>query len=81
MTPRGWLLLSWIVVGAAVLVAHVVVVVQVFRAEKLAWKHRWWALVPALAPFLAWVDGRRVSPIVWGALVLTYLLLRAMEGI
>lgn len=81
MTPRAWLLLSWIVVGAAVLIAHAVVVVQVFRARKLAWKHRWWALVPVAAPVLAWIDGRRVSPIFWGALVLTYLVLRAVEGI
>ena len=81
MTPRAWLLLSWIVVGAAMLVVHAVVLFQVFRAEKLPKKHRWWALLPVVAPVLAWIDGRRAAPIVWVGVLLTYLVLRALEGI
>ena len=81
MTPHGWLLVSWVLSGAAVLVAHLVVVVSVFNAKSLPWKHRWWALVPVAAPVLAWLDGRRASPVIWALLVLTYLVLRALEGI
>jgi hypothetical protein len=80
VTPRTWLLLSWIVVGAAVLVAHAVVFWQVVRARELEAKWRWLALFPPATPVLAWLDGRRVAPVVWAVFVVTYLALRLMEG-
>ena len=81
MTPRAWLLSSWVVVGAAVLIAHAVVVFQVVRARDLPVKHRFWAVIPLLAPVLAWRDGRRSSVFVWVVLVVVYVVLRGLEGI
>ncbi len=76
MSPKAWLLLSLIFVGAATLTAHAVVIWQILRARELSWRSRLWAIVPVFAPIVAWVDGRRVSPIVWMALVVTYVVLR-----
>ncbi|MGE0788248.1 MAG: hypothetical protein AB7S26_21425 [Sandaracinaceae bacterium] len=80
MSPRTWLLVSWIVVGAACLVAHVALLVSVFRSEKLTLPVRLLALVPALAPFVAWAADRRAVTVVWAVLVVAYLVLRALEG-
>lgn len=80
MTGRTWLLLSWIVVGAAVLVVHAVLLWQVFRSEKLSWSWRLGALVPVVAPVAAWVEGKRASVIVWGLTVVLYVALRSLEG-
>lgn len=61
------------------LVAHVVVFWQVVRARTLAPKWRWGALFPPATPWLAWLDGRRVAPIVWIVLVVLYAVLRLLE--
>ena len=81
MTARTWLLLSWIVVGAALLVAHLVILVQVVRAEpeRLPRPWRLLAVVPVAAPVLAWLGGARRSVYVWGALAALYLTLRLVE--
>jgi len=76
VTGGTWLLLSWILVGAAVLVVHAVVLWQVIWAERTEARWRWLALLPPAAPVIAWLGGRRVSPILWGAFALTYLVLR-----
>jgi len=75
-----WLLLSWIVVGAAALVAHVVLVWQVLGAGEQLGARRWWALLPPATPFLAFRAGRRWSIGVWGTLLVTYVVLRLLEG-
>lgn len=80
MSPRVWLLLVWVLVGAAVLVVHAVVLWQVIRARQVEPRWRWLALIPPLAPVLAWVDGRRVAPIAWIVLVVVYVTLRLFEG-
>lgn len=80
MTPRTWLLLSWIVVGAAVLIVHTVVLWQVLRAREVAPRWRWLALLPPAAPVVAWVEGRRVAPVLWGVFVAVYVVLRVLEG-
>lgn len=79
MSARGLLLLSWIAIGAAVLVVHAVVLWQVIRARELAWKWRALAIIPIAAPILAWRDKRRVAPIAWGVLVALYVVLRLLE--
>jgi len=81
VTWHAWLLLSWIVAGAAMLLVHAVVLYQVFWARDLPRRHRPWALIPVAAPVLAWIDGRRVAPLIWVAVLITYLALRALEGI
>lgn len=81
VTPRTWLLLSWILVGAAVLVAHVVLVWQILRRMgDPPGRQRWWALIPVVAPFFAYHDKRWVTLGVWGSLVLAYVVLRFLEG-
>jgi len=62
------------------IVAHVVLVWRVLRSESLPGKQRWWALVPAVAPYLAYKDGQRVGLVVWAVLVLSYVVLRFLEG-
>lgn len=77
MSGRAWLLIAWILVGAAVLIVHAVVLAQVWihaRAIDRRWKLA--ALVPPLAPIAAWRDGRRAAPILWLVLVLSYAGLR-----
>ncbi|MCB9596381.1 MAG: hypothetical protein H6719_26905 [Sandaracinaceae bacterium] len=80
MTPRTWLLISWIVVGATVLVAHAAMVWQVIRSKDPPGRQRWWALVPAVAPYLAFKDRRWITLGIWTTSVVAYLVLRALEG-
>ena len=75
MTPKAWLLLSWIVVGTALLVVHVVVLFQALRGDQ---KARWFALIPPAAPVFAWLHGARIVPIVWGLLLALYVGLRSL---
>jgi hypothetical protein len=77
VTAQAWLLLSWTLVGAAWSVTHVVVVWQSLRAEGLGWTWRLLALLPPAAPGVAWAGGHRAGPILWLALVVVYVLLRA----
>ena len=79
MTANAWLLVSWTVLGAAWLVTHVLVVFQALRADALAWRWRLLALVPPAAPGVAWAGGRRAAPVLWGALLVLYVLLRVAE--
>jgi hypothetical protein len=79
ITPEAWLLLAWVLVGAAFLVVHVVVVWLSLRAKALRPATRLLALVPPAAPGVAWVAGRRVAPILWGVLLATYVALRLAE--
>jgi hypothetical protein len=76
LTAEGWLLVSLTLVGAAFLVAHVVVVWLSLGATDMKWRWRVLALLPPVAPALAWIAGRRVAPIAWGALLGSYVVLR-----
>jgi hypothetical protein len=79
VTARAWLLLAWIVVGAAALTVHAVVFWLAIRARNVEWRWRAWAILPPIAPVIAWIDGRRVAPIVWLVLVATYAALRFLS--
>ena len=80
MSGHAWLLIAWIVVGAAVLIVHAVVLAEVWvHARKLDWRWKLGALVPVVAPIAAWIDGRRVAPLVWLVLVVIYFGLRLLE--
>jgi len=77
MSGRAWLLIAWILVGAAVLIVHAVVLADVWlKARKIGRRWKLAALIPFAAPIAAWADGRRISPLLWLALVATYLGLR-----
>lgn len=72
--PLGWLLLQ-VLLGAAALLAYVVTLWQAARSDAPA-KVRWLALLPPLAPVVAWRSGRRVAPIVVAVLIFAYVLAR-----
>ena len=78
VTGEAWLLLAWVLAGAAVLVAHAVVLVQAIGARELGW-WRLAAVLPPVAPITAWKAGRRAAPVAWLLLVLTYVVLRLLE--
>jgi hypothetical protein len=80
VTPRTWLLLSWVVVGAAALTVHTAVLWQVVRSRELAPRWRWVALFPPATPVVAWMAGRRVGPVAWAVVVGAYVALRLLEG-
>ncbi|MBX3275495.1 MAG: hypothetical protein KF729_34870 [Sandaracinaceae bacterium] len=80
LTPRTWLLLAWIVVGASVLVAHVNVVWQVLSTKRPKdGGRRWLALVPPMALFYAAQDRRWGSLVVWVGALALYVVLRLAE--
>lgn len=79
MTPKLWLLIAWVLVGAVVLVVHAVVTWQGLSARSLSWRWRLAALAPPLAPFVAWFAGRRVAPILWAVSIAVYVTLRLLE--
>lgn len=70
-------LVSAIVLGAAVLVAHAALLVAVLRAERATMLERVLALLPPALPIVGWKIGLRAGPIVWTVLVAGYLILRA----
>lgn len=80
MTATAWMLLAWVVVFAALLVVHAVVLWQGMRAGELEMKWRWFALLPPAAPVVAWLNGARVAPVMWGVFLSTYVVLRAVGG-
>jgi hypothetical protein len=72
----GLLLLGLTLLGAAVLVAHLALLVATFRAEKISTLERWLALVPPLLPVIAFRAGLKASATVWLFLVAGYVVLR-----
>jgi hypothetical protein len=78
MNPRLALLLAWILVGAAVVTVHLHLLWQLIRARRLPFAYRLLAFVPVLPPILAWLDGRRITPILWFLLVGAYAVLRTL---
>ncbi len=66
--------------GAVVLTVHAVLVWQVVRSKDPPGRQRWWALLPPVAPYLAWKDRRWITLAVWAGALVTYVVLRALEG-
>jgi len=79
VTGEGWLLLGWVLAGAAWLIVHVAVVWLALSERELSKRLRLLALLPPAAPVVAWAAGRRVAPVLWGVLLLTYAGLRLLE--
>ena len=80
LTPRTWLLLAWIVVGAAVLVAHVNVVWQVLSTTRAKDGGPGWpAPGPPLALVFAAQDRRWGSLFVWVGALALYVVLRLAQ--
>ena len=76
---RGATWLGWLtVLGAGLLIAHVVLLIRTARAkERLnAWQ-RALAWLPPLTPAMGWLAGSRVWSALWVAQALAYAILRA----
>ncbi len=76
MLSTGIHLLSLTVLGAACLVAHLALLVSVWRAENVPSLERWLALVPPVLPIVAFRAGRKAGVVVWVAFVAGYVALR-----
>lgn len=72
------LLIAWIVTFAAWLFVHVIATVRVLRSPSLERRVKWLGMVPVATPFVAWRGGARVSAVLWIALAVLYVVLRAM---
>lgn len=81
MTSAVWLLISWIVVGAAFLVVHLVLVWLCVRSPNLSMVTKAVSLIPPATPVVAWISGLRTQPILWLVLLVVYIGLRlSFEG-
>ena len=69
------LLLAIVLVGAAVLVAHLAILLRALRSS-LPGKWKLLALIPVVTPVASWRGGARVGPILWGVLLVAYVVLR-----
>lgn len=79
MPSATWLLLFWTLTGAAWLFVHVMAIVRVLGSKELEARWKWAALVPPITAWAAWKAGRRVIAVVWAALAVLYVVLRAMD--
>jgi len=81
VTPEVWLLVGWILVGAAFLVVHLVTLWLCIRASNLTPAAKVIALIPPATPVVAWRSGLRFQPILWAVLGALYVGLRfSFEG-
>ncbi|MFW6049600.1 MAG: hypothetical protein ACODAU_00420 [Myxococcota bacterium] len=78
MTATAWMLLTWVVVGSVFLVLHVLATWHALRPGELQLRWRWVALLPPATPVVAWLNGARVSPILWAVVLAGYLVLRVV---
>jgi hypothetical protein len=76
MTPAAWMLLAWVLSGAAFLVLHLVALWRALRARELAVPWRLLALVPPATPVVAWMGRERTVAVLWGLALAIYVVLR-----
>jgi hypothetical protein len=76
VTSAVWILVAWILVGAAFMVLHMVALWQALRAHEVAVPWRLAALLPPATPVVAWMGGARVAPVLWGVVLVAYVVLR-----
>lgn len=76
VVTTGLILLSLTLLGAAWLLAHLALLVGVWRAEKPTTTERWLALLPPLLPLIALRAGLKVGTVVWAVLLVGYVALR-----
>lgn len=79
VTPEAWLLASWVLVGAALLVTHVWALLSALRSKRLSVGLRLIALIPPATPVMAFIGGRRRAAVLWVVLLVTYIVLRLMR--
>ena len=74
------LLALCVVVLAAWLTTHLVLVVACVRTGSLSTRDRWLSLVPFLNLWVAWRAGRHRTAIGWACLFVLYVVLRLALG-
>jgi hypothetical protein len=80
VTEAVWLLIGWILVGAALLVIHLVCLWLCVRAPNLSLAMKALAFVPPATPVVAWASGLRTQPILWVVTLAVYIALRLSFG-
>jgi hypothetical protein len=70
-------LLALVVIGAGLLVVHVLLMLRVARAALPA-RVRWLGLLPPATPIVGWVAGARGLVVAWGLQCLVYGALLAL---
>jgi hypothetical protein len=67
-----------VVIGAGLLVVHVLLMLRVARARRLPPRVRWLGLLPPLTPIVGWVAGAKGLVIAWGLHGVVYGVLLAL---
>lgn len=80
VTSAIWVLIAWVLVGAAFIVVHMVALWQAIRAQQVAVRWRALALLPPATPVVAWMSGARTVPVLWGVILVAYVVLRVAGG-
>ncbi|AKF05457.1 hypothetical protein [Sandaracinus amylolyticus] len=78
MPSGAALLISWIVTAGVWLFVHVLATVKLLRSDAIDRRTKSLGLVPLATPYVAWKAGARVSAVLWAALAVLYVVLRAM---
>jgi hypothetical protein len=75
--------LALVVIGASLLVVHVLLIVRVVRARRLPVRVRVLGLLPPATPIVGWIAGARGLVVAWGLQCLMYgaLLAHAMDRV
>jgi hypothetical protein len=72
MSGNAAWLIALIATSTIWMVVHVFILVRVLRAPQLRRSLRALALVPVATPFVSWLSGARVVPLLWIALLILY---------
>lgn len=73
------LLLGWIMLFAALLLAHLANLWMALRSDELPWTWRLFALIPVFTPWVAWAGGHRTGPVLWMVCCTLYMALRFQQ--
>jgi hypothetical protein len=76
----AWPLATLTLLGAGLIVVHVVLLIRTARAEGLSWPLRLLAWLPPATPVIGWLGGARVLSALWVVQLLAYAILRATSG-
>jgi hypothetical protein len=74
------LLVTQTMLGAIVLMLGLATILRGLRARTLSVAWRLLALVPPIAPIVAWRGGARALPIAWGLSIFAYFLIANVSG-
>ncbi len=76
----AWPLATLTLLGAGLLIVHVVLLIRTARADKLSLPLRVLAWLPPATPVIGWLSGARALSLAWVVQALAYAILRATSG-